>query len=123
MNDKKRINLLGGLVCLMVFSCANIYAQGNPNIEEVPEGMELVEMSPGYKILVPKGQKINKMGDANILENISVYVGRRFSQMESRLIELESKQRDHEAQIAALKEELAKTQNDLQAFSKEGQEK
>ncbi len=123
MRDKKRVKLLEWVVCFMLFSYSNVYAQGNPNIEEVPEGMELVEMSPGYKILVPKGQKINKMGDANILENISVYVGRRFSQMESRFIELESQLRDHESQIAALKDELAKTQNDLQAFLKEVQEK
>jgi hypothetical protein len=121
--EEKKIKLLGIFLCVLAFAQVNIYAQGDANSAAIPEGMELVEMSPGYKILVPKGQKINKMGDANILENLAVYVARRFSQMEARISELESKQKICESEIIILKKRLAQTQNDLQLLLKDKQEK
>lgn len=121
--EVEKVKLIGLFLCILTFAQVNIYAQGDANSAAIPEGMDLVEMSPGYKILVPKGQKINKMGDANILENIAVYVARRFSQMEARIIELESKQKICEREIILLKEKLAQTQNELQSLLKEKQEK
>lgn len=69
--------LLAACIFSICFSAAAIFAQADKK-DEIPPGMELLEVKPGLKQIVPKGTKVTKIGDLIALEDINEYMARRF---------------------------------------------
>lgn len=83
--------------------------------DEIPPGMEMIEVKPGYRQLLPKGIKITKVGDLLKIEDLKDYTARRLQDMEDRFKQNEAAQAEskkemdaHFAKIEAKDEELKK---------------
>lgn len=53
-------------------------------VGEVSPGMETLEVSPGYSIIVPKGTKLMRSGSELVPERITQYSARRFEEIDRR---------------------------------------
>jgi len=49
--------------------------------DDVPQGMEVVQITSGSRILVPKGAKVKKVGAQIIIEGDQEYFSRRFQEV------------------------------------------
>jgi DNA repair exonuclease SbcCD ATPase subunit len=79
-------------------------AQQASNLKvEVPEGMELKEISAGYQVLVPKGIKMEMDGNQVKIESSREYFLRRFEEVEKRLKQLEENQKELQKLLEELK--------------------
>jgi hypothetical protein len=76
------------------------------NSDEIPEGMELIEIGQ-TRVLVPKGSKVDKRGGLVLLENVDDYVARTISDLENRITSLESRLQAMEEKIGKLSEVIA----------------
>ena len=74
-----------------------VYEEYSP--QDVPEGMEVVAVTGGYKLIVPKGSKLRKVGAQIIVEGQKEYMSRHFEEMRKRFDEVT-------ATIEELKEEI-----------------
>ena len=54
-------------------------------IDEIPPGMEVIDMTKSYKLIVPKGAKTRKVGAQIIVESTREYVSRMVDDINSRL--------------------------------------
>lgn len=68
---------------------------------KISEGMEL-RKSGGVNVLMPKGAKINRVGNVNLIEGTDEYAAQGFAEVEKRLQKIESNQEKMEARITAL---------------------
>jgi hypothetical protein len=75
-------------------------------VQNVPEGMEVIQVSPGYSILAPKGMKLVKSGQELLPEQINQYSARRFEEMEQRFNKDEARITELEQDIEQLKSDL-----------------
>jgi hypothetical protein len=81
------------------FWCFAVFAQlpygQNPELfnitQEIPEGMEIVNVTAGHRLFVPKGAKIKRIGAQIIVENDTEYMSRRFEENEQRFIGIEER--------------------------------
>lgn len=91
MVKKSLIFFLGFFWCLLVF--AELPYGQNPDqadfSQEVPEGMEIVNVTAGHRLFVPKGAKIKKIGAQIIVESDTEYMSRRFEENEQRFQKIE----------------------------------
>lgn len=55
---------------------------------EIPPGMEEIEVTSGYRIIVPKGSKTRRIGAQLMIEGDSEYMARRFEEMEKEILRL-----------------------------------
>jgi len=94
------------LFCLCLIPA---YAQEKEK-EEVPPGMELLEMGAA-RVVVPKGTKVRKVGSLVILENNSEYMARKFEEVEGLIAGLKEKAEKLETKDS----DLEKTDTNLQA--------
>jgi len=78
--------------------------------DAVPEGMEVVSVTGGYKLIVPKGSKLRKVGAQIIVEGQKEYMSRNFEEMGKRLDEMT-------ATIEELKEEINEIKSEKQEVS------
>ncbi len=95
------------LCCLSVF--AQLPYGQNPEpfnmTQEIPQGMEIVNITAGHRLFVPKGAKIKKIGAQIIVENDTEYMSRRFEENEQRFIEIEARLETLIEQIANITKE------------------
>jgi hypothetical protein len=92
-----------------VFLAVFVMAQEDKKEENVPLGMEIMEIGQA-KLLVPKDIKFHKEGDLVVLENSAEYVARRLSEMEERLEKIEAKEKELSEKL----EQLNKILNEIQ---------
>ena len=78
----------------------SLYAQGTIN-QEVPEGMEAVQIGGSAWLIIPKGAKTRKVGAQVIVEGVKEYMSRRFEEMDARLIKIEKALEDLTAEVEA----------------------
>lgn len=103
--------LIPAFMFIAVFSAA---ARENKK-DEIPPGMEMIEIKPGYRQLLPKGIKISKVGDLLKIEDLKDYIARRLQDMEDKFKQNETAQAESKkdmdarfAKIEAKDEELKK---------------
>lgn len=108
----RRTNFL--IPVFMFIAVFSAQAQEKKN-DEIPPGMEMVEVKPGYRQLLPMGAKITKVGDLAVVENLSAYTARklqdtegRFKQNEAAFQESKKEMDARFAKIEAKDEELKK---------------
>jgi len=82
---KRPAVILLSLAFLLAFS---IPAHAEDDSEYPPPGMEILKVGDA-NILVPKGTRLRKEGDLNVVENISEYSSRKFLETEKRFDRLE----------------------------------
>jgi hypothetical protein len=90
------------LILVFIFIAAlpslSIQAEENKK-DEIPPGMEMIEVKPGYKQLLPKGIKIAKVGDLLKIEDLKDYTARRLQDTEGRLKQAEAAQAELRKEI------------------------
>ena len=120
-----------GVIFIVSVSFAQYDHNSDPKKDnDVPEGMEVIQVTGGYKLIVPKGAKIKKIGAQIIVEGTREYMSRRFTDMENRLAKLEKAQDDLKTAVTAdqetwsrrlqeLEDHLGKLQQVLEALQQE----
>jgi hypothetical protein len=94
------------VICLVCCSSLLVLAQNDQN-QAPPEGMEYIQISNGYRILVPKGMKLIPVGSYERVEKLDSYVARRFEEMEQRFKAVEASQFQMQGELAQLKAAVA----------------
>lgn len=104
-----------GHCCSVMFSLVSIFfalvlvpvlvfAQQEPSVSaqggDVPEGMEVVQVTGGYRLIVPEGAKTRRVGAQIIVEGDKEYYSRRFHELSQEIAGLK-------AQIEQLKEQMS----------------
>ena len=82
------------------------FAQSKIN-QEIPEGMEAVQIGGSAWLIIPQGAKTRKVGAQIIVEGSKEYMSRRFFKMEERLGRIEKNQDDLKKEVDALKDLVA----------------
>ncbi|MFC1509595.1 hypothetical protein ACFL60_07930 [Candidatus Omnitrophota bacterium] len=72
---------------------------------KIPPGMELRKIGD-LRVLIPKGGKIFKAGDALVVETSGEYAAREFSEIEGRFNKIETEQKALKEEIEYLKETI-----------------
>ncbi len=87
-----RVILIGffvGISALTAFSVAGAQQGSSPMEADAPEGMETIHVTEGYKVIVPEGTKVRKIGGQIIVDDPDEGMLVRIRKMENRLAELE----------------------------------
>ena len=93
----KRLKIFS-LIFLFLWVASLTWAQNQKKEEkensDVPEGMEVIHVTNGYRLIVPEGAKTRRIGAQIIVEGTKEYMSRRLHDMENRLTTLEKSQED-----------------------------
>jgi hypothetical protein len=82
--------LAAGLWVICILSSGILYAENSPD-NNLSDGMEVQEVEPGYKLLLPKGTVIQKKGDLRVVEGPGEYAARRFEEYDAQIAEINRK--------------------------------
>jgi len=93
-------------VSLLIVPFAFCY---EPEKEEVPEGMEIIEVG-AVKLLAPKGARIIEKAGLVILEDTAEYVARRLEQFELRMDRIEAEDQKTKQQLRQLEQAMEDVQ-------------
>ncbi|MCK5494143.1 MAG: hypothetical protein KAJ14_13615 [Candidatus Omnitrophica bacterium] len=104
---KKYVVLL--FIGVLLFS-GFLYAKAEE--ESLPEGMEIIKVG-GAEFLVPKGTKMRKKGDMNIIEDITEYLARKFVETRKQLENIEAKHNNLENETKENFNRLEKNQEEI----------
>ena len=91
-----------GILVIFLFVTVGVYAQTKVN-QEVPEGMEAVQIGGSGWLIIPKGAKTHKVGAQIIVEGVKEYMSRRFEDTDTRLEKIEKSLADLSQEIETLK--------------------
>ncbi len=101
---RKTAFLTAGCWVICVLFSGLLYAGNNDPGNNLPDGMEIREVEPGYKLVLPKGATIQKKGDLRVIEGPGEYAARKFTEYDQQLAQLQE-------QIEELKKEIAQIKN------------
>ncbi len=88
---KKTTFLAAGLWVICILFSGILYAENNSPDNNLSGGMEVQEVEPGYKLLLPKGTMIQKKGDLRVVEGPGEYAARRFEEYDAQIAEINRK--------------------------------
>lgn len=96
-----------GLSIIAVLFCSSfVFAQQDPsaNVQggDVPEGMEVVNVTGGYRLIVPEGAKTRRVGAQIIVEGDKEYYSRRFHELAQEIADLKAQLEKLQQQVSAL---------------------
>lgn len=103
------------LTVIFVFLVISVGAEEEKKEEAAP-GMEIIQIR-GSSFMVPKGALVSKKGDLVVIESGNEYVARRISEMEDRLVKIETKQQEFTQQIEQVNKVLSEIQQKGNATS------
>lgn len=98
------------LILLFIFYAFYSIAKEDKK-EEIPAGMEIIQVGDGQRLYVPKGTKTKRIGAQLILEDNSEYTAKKFSEIEDDIKELQAKIEEQNLEIVQLKKTIAEMQN------------
>jgi hypothetical protein len=80
--------VIAGLLVISALFYSRTFAQDT----DLPEGMEVQQTgnNPGFKLLLPKGTTIKKVGDLKVIEGSGEYAARVLEEYGQRLDQVES---------------------------------
>jgi hypothetical protein len=81
------------------------------NKEEIPAGMEMIQVGDGQRLYLPKGTKTKRVGAQLILEDNSEYVAKKFSEIEIDIKALQAKIEAQALEIEQLKKLIREIKN------------
>lgn len=96
--------LTAGLWVTCILFSGILYAENNNPDNNLSDGMEMREVEPGYKLLLPKGAVIQKKGDLRVVEGPGEYAARRFEEYDAQIAEINRK-------IEALQKKIEEIKN------------
>lgn len=100
------------LLLLSLFILYSLYGIAKEDKEEeIPAGMEIIQVGDGQRLYVPQGTKTRKVGAQLILQDNSEYVAKKFLEMEGYLKTLEEKLAELKKEIEQLKKAISDIQN------------
>jgi len=86
-----------------------VFAQNQKTSEEgtgIPVGMESIQVSGGYRLLVPQGAKIRRVGAQIIVEDDREYNSRRFYEISQSVEDLKTQLKQLQDDVKTLTEEI-----------------
>lgn len=98
------------LLLVIGFSCMcflTVWAEGD---EQIPEGMEAIQVGRA-KVIVPKDSRVKKEGGLIILEDTQKYVARKMADIEQRLEKIEENQKQLTEAFKNLEKTLGRTES------------
>lgn len=98
------------LIALFIFYAFSGIAKEDKK-EEIPAGMEMIQVGDGQKLYVPKGTKTKRVGAQLILEDNSEYTAKKFSEIESVIKTLQARIEEQKIEIEQLKKIINEIQN------------
>ena len=97
------------LVSILIFYSFHSIAKEDKK-EEIPAGMEIIQVGDGQRLYVPKGTKTRKVGAQLILEDNSEYVAKRFSEIEDYIKTLQANIEELKNEIGQLRKAISDMQ-------------
>jgi hypothetical protein len=99
------------IISALFFSTANLSSAEQNN--DLPEGMEIqrVDSNPGFKLVVPKGSTIKKVGDLKVVEGSGEYAARRLEEFGQRLDQMNADLESLRKDMEEIKNTITKIQN------------
>lgn len=79
--------------------------------DEIPAGMEIIQVGDGQRLYLPKGTKTKRVGAQLILEDNSEYTAKKFSEIEIDIKALQAKIEEQALEIEQLKKLIHEIQN------------
>ncbi len=73
---------------------------------DVPEGMEVIQVTGGYRLIVPQGAKTRRVGAQIIVEGDKEYYSRRFHELSQEIIDLRAQIEELKRQVDDLKKSV-----------------
>ena len=106
-------------IFLFFFSGIFVFAQSeekkqNPVYEikqEIPEGMEAVQIGGSAQLIIPKGAKTKKVGAQIIVEGTKEYMSRRFSEIDAQIEQIKKTQEAITEELKTLSDAIKNTQD------------
>ncbi len=84
-----------------------------PKDSDVPQGMEAIKVTEGYRLIIPEGAKIKRIGGQIIVEDSREYEVRKFQDLESRLTKMDQNQEEFKKIYEGTKESTSAKLNDM----------
>jgi hypothetical protein len=112
MKMLKKILAVVFLFSVVLVVCVVAQEEDNkvtPSGDTPPAGMEYLQITDGYRVLVPKGTKLIKVGSSVVPEGIRAFTARRLLELEERIIALEK----NEGELKQKCDRLQQLVNDL----------
>jgi peptidoglycan hydrolase CwlO-like protein len=114
----KTVWAIAELLAISAILINTAYADSNRNANSaqpdanLPEGMEIqqIDNNPGFKLVVPKGTTIRKVGDLKVIEGAGEYTARRLEGYDQRLSQIESDIESLRKDIEEIKNTITKIQ-------------
>ena len=106
-------------IFLFFFSGIFVFAQSeekkqNPAYEikqEIPEGMEAVQIGGSAQLIIPRGAKTKKVGAQIIVEGTKEYMSRRFSEIDAQIEQIKKTQEAITEELKTLSDAIKNTQD------------
>lgn len=98
------------LVPIFIFCALPCIAKEDKK-EEIPAGMEIIQVGDGQRLYLPKGTKTKRVGAQLILEDNSEYTAKKFSEIEIDIKALQAKVEEQAIEIERLKKTINEMQN------------
>lgn len=96
------------VLTVLAMAACGAYAQDDEKREgSVPPGMEIIQVGPGNRLLVPEGTRTQRMGALMTREFTEEYAARRFSENEERFAKIEANFERMKAKIEELEVAVA----------------
>lgn len=98
--------------CVLTLSL-NVFAQQDQDPVaqggDVPEGMEVIQVTGGYRLIVPQGAKTRRVGAQIIVEGDKEYYSRRFYELSQEIADLRTQVEELKRQVGELKKNTQET--------------
>lgn len=109
---RQTIGLFFVFFCVLALSL-NVFAQQDQDPVaqggDVPEGMEVIQVTGGYRLIVPQGAKTRRVGAQIIVEGDKEYYSRRFYELSQEITDLRTQVEELKRQVGELKKNTQET--------------
>jgi peptidoglycan hydrolase CwlO-like protein len=99
----KKISLI--ILIIMLSLIIPVIAQ-EEKPEEALEGMQVIELGTGSRVIIPRGVKFQKKGSQLVIEDYSIYLEKRLKNVDDSLAQLKATEEKLKDEIEQLKETI-----------------
>ena len=99
-------------IIIVLFLSSSVFAQQDQSVSaqggDVPPGMEVVNVTGGYRLIVPEGAKTRRVGAQIIVEGDKEYYSRRFHELAQEIADLKAQVEKLQQQVSELQKNAEK---------------
>jgi hypothetical protein len=101
------------LLFLIALSMISFVAIAKNSKDEIPDGMQKVEVGSGYNLIIPKDLKVSKVGAQVVMEDTGEYLSRKRVEFEQQLESFKKSLEEQNTRLINLEGELAAAKNEI----------